>query len=394
MNKIFANIPTFAADYSGAVSVFYEMGGIHIICDASGCHGSTMVLDEPRLSSGVANVFSASIREKDVVMGIDGKLKKKVRETWELLGGNYICLAGTPAPAIIGADLAGIGKELEKELDIPVFSISSSGLEFYDRGQEKAYRALVAYSKKYSREEGPDVNVIGATPLDMWDLNQIKDCIKLLRQCGAKKPAVWGSSGKLKEIAGAGHAKLNIAVSASAVNAVKELNRLYGTPYLSGFPIGNAQTERWRNTVTKLIAGPKETEGSLEDIVPCRSGGTGKRALVIGEQIAANSLRALLYQEFAYTQVDVVSYFQMHKELMQEGDRKFVWESEWRDFLEESGRYDLVIGDPVFLTMLPYKPGHVIPLPHIAVSSRAFWDQSPNLFGEKGSYYISRAMQE
>ena len=88
MNKIFANIPTFVADYSGAVSVFYEMGGIHIICDASGCHGSTMVLDEPRLSSGVANVFSASIREKDVVMGIDGKLKKKVRETWELLGGN------------------------------------------------------------------------------------------------------------------------------------------------------------------------------------------------------------------------------------------------------------------------------------------------------------------
>ena len=146
--------------------------------------------------------------------------------------------------------------------------------------------------------------------------------------------------------------------------------------------------------MTKLIAGQKETEGSLEDIVPCRSGGTGKRALVIGEQIAANSLRALLYQEFAYTQVDVVSYFQMHKELMQEGDRKFVWESEWRDFLEESGRYDLVIGDPVFLTMLPYKPGHVIPLPHIAVSSRAFWDQSPNLFGEKGSYYISRAMQE
>lgn len=31
MNKIFTNIPTFTADYSGAVSVFYEMGGIHVL---------------------------------------------------------------------------------------------------------------------------------------------------------------------------------------------------------------------------------------------------------------------------------------------------------------------------------------------------------------------------
>ena len=394
MNKIFMNIPTFTADYSGAVSVFYEMGGIHVICDASGCHGSTLILDEPRLTAGVSKVFSVSVREKDVVMGIDKKLKKQVKETWELLGGDYICLVGTPAPAIIGTDLNGLGRELEKELNIPVFSINSSGLEFYDQGQKKAYMALAAYSQKGLKTDGPDVSVIGATPLDMWDLNQIKDCMRLLRRCGAERPAVWGSSGKLDEIAGAGYAKLNIAVSASAVDVVKEMNRLYGTPYLIGFPIGRQQTEKWGNAVTELLRGQEKRSGWFDGTLKPRPVRAGRRALVVGEQIASNSLRELLRQEAGYEQVDVVSYFQMHKELMEEGDKKLVWEQEWTELLNEREPYELVAADPLFLAMLPYQPRYAVALPHIAVSSRAFWNQSPNLFGEKGTDYICGIMRK
>ena len=38
----------FAPDQSGAVSVFYELGGITVICDAGGCTGNICGFDEPR----------------------------------------------------------------------------------------------------------------------------------------------------------------------------------------------------------------------------------------------------------------------------------------------------------------------------------------------------------
>lgn len=393
MNEIFSKLPTFAADYSGALGVFYELGGIHIICDASGCHGSSLILDEPRMYSGFAQVYSASIREKDVVLGIDRKLKRQVKETYRTMGGKYIVLLGTPGPAVIGTDFDGIGRELEKELEIPVFAIDSNGLGFYDEGQEKAYQALLEYSIKKNpgeKAEGPDVNVIGATPLDMWDLNQIKDCIQFLKDCGARNPAVWGSNGKLEQIAGACHAKLNIAVSVSAVPTVKKMEKLFGIPYLLGFPIGVSQTEEWRYTVSELLGGSEGPYIGQKE----KTQKEGKRALVVGEQLFANSLREMLRREFDYETVEVVSYFRMYSELMEENDKKLVWESEWSDLLQERAPYDLIAGDPLFLAMLPYRPRHVLSLPHTAVSSRAFWDQSPNLFGEKATEYIGRIEQE
>lgn len=48
--------------------------------------------------------------------------------------------------------------------------------------------------------------------------------------------------------------------------------------------------------------------------------------------------------------------------------------------------------DPLYFSLLPYKPKKLIALPHIAVSSRAFWDKSPNIFGEKGSLYFDEIL--
>ena len=64
----------FAPDQSGAVSVFYEFGGIIVICDAGGCTGNGQTIG---IGAGLS--------------GTEGAGTKGIR-----LGGSWICsLSGT-----------------------------------------------------------------------------------------------------------------------------------------------------------------------------------------------------------------------------------------------------------------------------------------------------------
>ena len=388
MGRIFSKLPAFAADYSGAQGVFYDLNAILITYDAGSCAGCYWILDEPRLFSETKNVFSASLREKDIVMGADEKIKSRVRKTYEELGGECVMMAGTPVPTIIGTDYKGIAREIESELGIPAFGIDSSGLEFYDVGQRKAYESLFEYCDRQRGETLADVNVIGATPIDMWDLNQIKDMISFLKLAGAEKPVVWGANGKLKEIAGASGAKLNIAVSESAISIVKKMKEKFGTPYIVGYPVGKMQTEIWKTQVHNILF--DKDEMIENEVVPERD----ERVLIIGEQVASNALRDMLKYEYGYQVVDVISYFKMYKEYMREQDSFLVEESDFTELLTKREKYNIVIGDPLYFSLLPYQPEQTVFMPHTAVSSRAFWDKSPNIFGEKGSYYFDQMLKK
>lgn len=390
MGELFSCTTPIAADYSGAASVFYDLNGITVICDASGCVGAYLVLDEPRLYSETKKVFHAAIRERDVVMGIDRKLKRQVVESWNTLGGECVALIGTPVPAIMGSDLKGIAKEIQPQIDAPVLGIDTNGLDYYDEGQRKAYEKLLEVCVKPEATGTIDVNVIGATPIDMWDLIQTKDMLAFLKECGAKNPVVWGANGKMNEIAEAAGAKLNIAVSASAVSVVKEMEQKFGIPYLVGYPIGEYQKECWRAKIKSLLEG----KGMLEETCAKEANNISekKRVLIIGEQLASNSLRWMLKEEFNYRNVDVVSQFRMYDEYMRKGDIKMKSEEFLIRHLKERERYDIVISDPIYFGLVPYRPEKLVSLPHIAVSSRAFWDKSPNCFGEKGSTYFKSVL--
>ncbi|MER2026766.1 MAG: nitrogenase molybdenum-iron protein, partial [Lachnospiraceae bacterium] len=75
----------FAPDQSGAVSVFYELGGITVICDAGGCTGNICGFDEPRWFRERSAVFSAGLRDMDAILGRDERLVKKLADAASLL---------------------------------------------------------------------------------------------------------------------------------------------------------------------------------------------------------------------------------------------------------------------------------------------------------------------
>ncbi|MDO5406777.1 MAG: nitrogenase component 1 [Eubacteriales bacterium] len=394
MGKIFSKLPAFSADYSGAASVFYDMNGILVTYDAGSCAGSYWMTDEPRMTHDVKNIFSAGLREKKIILGADREIKEQIERTCEELGAECVSIFGTPVPTAIGIDFQGLSREVQKVTGLPVFGINTSGLDFYDVGQRKSYESLLEYCVQTNAENLADVNVIGATPLDMWDLNQIKDMIQFLKNAGAKNPAVWGANGKLREIGGADGAKLNIAVSVSAIPIVKEMNRKFGTPYLVGYPVGKVQTAWWSAEVHAILqktgeyTGRKMKESCGDKTRLKEDKKVDKSILIIGEQVASNSLRQMLKAEFGFERVDVVSYFQMFEEYMAKNDAKLEWETDLTELLSERMPYDIIIGDPFYDSLLPYTPDKKIQLPHIAVSYNMFLDNSPNFFGEKGNQYF------
>lgn len=402
MAHLFQSIGSFAGDYSGAAGVLQDLDGMLIFCDAGACMGGFLYAEDPKGQNEDRRIFSASLREKQIIMGIDKKLKKDALRTYRDVGGRFVGLIGTPVSAVIGADLNGIAREICKEIYtegisdtlLPAIAVETNGWDFYDAGQEKAYMILTKTIVCPDATPLSDVNVIGATSLDMWDYNQIADCIALLREAGSTSPSVWGANGGLTEIAGAYGAKLNIAVSVSAIRIVKELHRQYGTPYLIGYPLGEIQTDIWKSKVQKILCEDKCEVKCEDKSYSDKTENTPKSAFIIGEQLTACALRELLWSEFSYGKVDVASFFKMDKALMQEGDLHIQEEASLIEFLKDQEAYDLIIADPLCFPVIPYRPEKQIMLPHIAVSGILYLEQSPNLFGKKASVYFHQLLDE
>lgn len=396
MKGIFHRLPSLASDYSGACSVLFEMGGITALCDASGCVGTFIVLDDPRWYSGAQRFSSAYLKERDIVFGIDKKLVSKIKKTHAAIGGSFVSIVGTPTTAIVGTDYNGICNEIQEELKLPAIGIASSGMKYYDWGQCRAYQKLL---ECFDGKEGgvfADVHVIGATPLDMWDVNQTNDMVAFLKACGAKAPTVWGITGGVDEIKSVKNSKLNIAVSVSAIPIVRMLEEKYGTPYRIGYPVGKKAYQQWEQSVGCLLSGTQGKEENSnfdkkeqEQVVTKAP----LRALIFGEQVYAESIRSLLEKETGIAWVDVASYFTMDSVLKRKNDFFLEQEEELSKELSERETYDIVLGDPFLLRLLPYQPKKAVVLPHTAVSSRAFWDNSPNVFGKKGSVYFAEQLE-
>jgi len=107
-------------------------------------------------------------------------------------------------------------------------------------------------------------------------------------------------------------------------------------------------------------------------------------ALVIGEQVMANSLRDCLRLDFGVPHVRVASFFRMDPALSEEGDL-FLDSEEALTALMILRSFDLVVGDPLFRELVHGAESSVfVPFPHLAVSSRLHWDGEFDYVGENG----------
>ncbi len=406
MKNIYNRLPSFSPDYCGASGVFYEMDGLTIMCDPGACTGTILAYDEPRLDLS-RSLHSVQIGEKQAVFGIDRELLEKAGKVLEEHDRTCVVLLGTPIAATLAVDYKGLAGELSRKYGIPGFGITTSSIDTYDVGEQKSFDALAEYAAGTSvsdpmrkaesvhnaeheiSEPEFKVNVIGATPLNMWDVNKVNDAIDLLKECGASYVSVWGRNAGISEIGKSGDAGINIVVSASGLSAARKLRRKFGTPYIVGFPIGKMAEAAWRDTIPRFLSGSVGSSGDSFDFAPGEDiFNRSPRALIVGEQVSAGAIRDCLRNEFGYEEVQVASFFMMDAELMEPGDRHLNDEDDFVTMTTENGRYDLVICDPLMYPLISYRPSKTMPWPHIAVSGRIYTSRCANIFGAKGSKYI------
>ena len=73
MKQVSVTLSTYTADVSGVCSALYELGGMVVIHDPSGCNSTYNTHDEPRWYDMDSLIFISGLSQMDAIMGNDDK---------------------------------------------------------------------------------------------------------------------------------------------------------------------------------------------------------------------------------------------------------------------------------------------------------------------------------
>lgn len=393
MRQLSRIMSTYSPDVSGVCSALYELGGMVVMHDASGCNSTYTTFDEPRWYDVDSMIFVSGLEETDAILGNDEKLITDIVKAAVELKPKFIAVAGGPVPMLIGTDFAGIAEVVEKRTGIPTFGFFTNGTNFYCFG---AGMALEAVAKRFCPSMDLNtavhptekaVNLIGATPLDF----SIKGNIPLLRALfesrGYSIISLWAMDSRLEDLTRAGQAAVNVVVSACGLPAARCLRDKYGTPFVAGIPIGRGTANELFRLVDQAAAdGTNQVlQCGTGGRVDSRSGGDDSlqrdmKTLIIGEQVYANSLRYCLRADYGLSNVRTLCPLSPDPSLLLPGDSTAAAESEIEMALAQA---DLIVADPLYRQLLPAASEKCfIDMPHEAFSGRIYRSENPCMIGD------------
>ena len=372
MSTLQITLPPFSPDYSGVASALFELGGMLILHDASGCTGNYLGYDEPRWAEHSTVVYCSGLRHLDAILGNDGKLVDRTVDAARKMHPRFIAVIGSPVPMLVGCDYDGLAKEIEARTGIPTFGFDTTGLSFYDRGVVLACKALVDRYVEPAKAIIPrSVNLLGLTPFDFGARGNA-EAIRAWFVCHGWRVLSSMSMGtSLEEIALISRASLNVALSECGMEIARYLQKTFGTPYVAGCPIGDGTLMEAR------------LEGKAFPIPKPKS---GRKVVVFGEQILSAMLRDELRRR-GVEEVRVDVLYRADSSCMEKGDWNTWSEKEIRAILASTDYTD-VIADPLFRPLVRKEGARFHGLPSVAISSKVYWDTVPSYLGEEMETFI------
>ena len=142
MRRAYERIPIYTADVSGVCSALYELGGMTVMHDPSGCNSTYNTHDETRWYDQDSLIFISGLTERDAIMGDDQKFLRDVLSAARQLHPRFIALTSSPIPFLNGTDFPALARLMEKELGIPAFFVPTSGMHDYVHGAGLALEAV------------------------------------------------------------------------------------------------------------------------------------------------------------------------------------------------------------------------------------------------------------
>ena len=367
-------ISTYSADTFGVCSALFEMGGMVVMHDASGCNSTYTTHDEPRWYDMDSIVYISGLSEMEAIMGDDEKLIGDIAEAANALKPKFIAVAGTPIPAMTGFDFTAVAELIEERTGIPTFGFATTGMNTYVTGASMAFEGIARRFAKRDVEKTTylSVNILGLTPLD-FSVNGSDQSVKtFLEREGFEVISSWAMGSSLEEIANAGRASVNLVVSAAGLGAAKALKEMFGTPYVAGTPIGAAYQNVLAQRLLEAAKTCKMPEDGKGTVWP--SSIPASDIAVIGEGITSLSLAQAIELEYSRG-VKVLCATECEKALLREKDVLTPYED---DIIEALQGIKMVIADPLYRPICP-KDAKFISLPAENFSGRIYRKDIPDL---------------
>lgn len=368
MRQTYRIIPIYTSDVSGVCSALYELGGMVVIHDPSGCNSTYNTHDEIRWYDQDSLIFISGLTEIDAVMGNDEKFLSDIKETAGELHPKFIALVSSPIPFMNGTDFPALSKVLETETGIPAFAVPTNGMHDYVYGAGKALeeiaRRFVPEQMEDRNGSGRTVNLLGVTPLDFGPISKVEELKKNLEQYGWKVISTWAMGDSLEDLAQAGKAEMNLVISSVGLMAAKMLKEKYGTPYVIGTPY-KEYAERISEALEKRIQIPAIEDRRRENLQG--TGNSEKIITLIGEPVTIGSLAAIIERRYHY-KTRILCPLENAEGLLGEHDLKICGEEEMENALKNA---QIVVADPLYRPICPAEC-EFYERAHIAFSGRMF----------------------
>ena len=364
-------ISTYSADVFGVCSALFELGGMTVMHDASGCNSTYSTHDEPRWYDMDSMVYISGISEMEAVMGDDEKLIDDICSAAGKLHPAFIAIAGTPIPTMIGFDFSAVASLIEQRTGIPTFGFPTTGMNTYVHGASMALRGIADRFTAPAQKQPNAVNVLGLTPLDFSLNGSDRSICGFLDREGFTVVSSWAMGSSLERISGAARASVNLVVSAAGFGAAELLKERFGIPYVVGLPIGQKQMKKLADALRLAM------ETGTDQVV-CTSGGQG--IAVIGEGITSLALAHAIVLETGKP-ARVLCATECPPGILRDCD---VMTPDEDDIIEALKDEAAVIADPMYKPICPPE-ARFIPLPTEAFSGRIYRAQIPDLISDPQS---------
>lgn len=370
MKKVACLIPTYSSDEFGMCQSLYELGGMVVMHDASGCNSTYTTHDEPRWYDNNSMIFISAISEMEAVMGDDDKLIEDICKSALELKPEFIAIVGAPIPYMIGTDFKAIARIIENRLNIPVMGFFTNGMRNYTTG---IGMALFEVANRFAVENFPKndrltVNICGATPLDL-SMNITMDEIKeFLRENDMESGVSFAMGSSLLDIKMASKANVSLVVSYGGLKCAKLLKERFNIPYVIGVPLGGKMNDLLARAIIKAY-------NTNENVVPYKDFSIEKQeeneklrqVIIIGESVMSVSL-ATLMELNDNVKTKVLCPVDTCDEILRKNDIYTPWED---DIIDNIKGADEIVADPLYEPICP-KGVKFIKRPHEAFSGRIF----------------------
>ncbi len=177
--------------------------------------------------------FSTDISNEEIVFGSEGKLIDAIEYIYYNYSPRAIFVYNTCVPAITGDNIGKVCEIERDKLGIPVIPVDSPGFAGAKNfGTRIAAKTLFDYLIGAREPEFTtpfDINLIGEFNV-AGDLFNI---LPLFKKCGIRVLSSITGDGRVKEIATAHRAKLNVVFCSQAmINLAEDMEEKYGIPFI------------------------------------------------------------------------------------------------------------------------------------------------------------------